>query len=237
MPRVIATADLHGELPAIPDCEILIIAGDVVPDYPVGKEARYKLPDKGASWQAAWIDMNLVPWLEALKERSIEVVAIAGNHDFVFENENFDAHELPWIYLQDEAAEVCGLKMYGLPWVPGLSRWAFCAPDQYQMKGKLAKIPRGLDILISHGPPFGFADLVGPRFGGPKRVGSEYMGPVLERTKPRVVICGHIHEGYGAYRLPYGGMLYSVPLNDDAYCPDNPVVLLDEFLDKDEAAT
>lgn len=229
MPRVCVTSDLHGSLPEIPDCDTLIIAGDVLPDHPIGKTERYKLPDNGGGWQLAWADQALEPWLYDLNARAIDVLAIAGNHDFGFELSPESAYSLPWTYLMDEGTDSNGLSIWGTPWCPGLPRWAFYA-DGAKMANKMMQIPEGLDILISHGPPYGIADMVGPRYGGPKLVGNSWLNKALDRRRPSVVVTGHIHEAYGSYPLEYGGMLYSVSLNDDAYCPAQPPIILEEFL-------
>lgn len=53
----------------------------------------------------------------------------------------------------------------------------------------------GLDrfsILVSHPPPYGLFDLVGSM-----HVGSKAVREAVERKKPLMVICGHIHEYEG----------------------------------------
>ncbi|HIH19093.1 TPA: metallophosphoesterase [Candidatus Micrarchaeota archaeon] len=47
-------------------------------------------------------------------------------------------------------------------------------------------------ILLSHPPPFGVFDSVGPT-----HVGSQAVRKIVERKKPIMVICGHIHEYEG----------------------------------------
>jgi Icc-related predicted phosphoesterase len=48
-------------------------------------------------------------------------------------------------------------------------------------------------ILVSHAPPKGFFDLVNEN----SHVGSEAILEVLEKTKPLMLLCGHIHEHFG----------------------------------------
>lgn len=62
------------------------------------------------------------------------------------------------------------------------------------------EIWRGLDpimergaILASHPPPYGHLDVV-PRAG---HVGSRSVARIVEKYRPRAVLCGHIHEGRG----------------------------------------
>lgn len=62
------------------------------------------------------------------------------------------------------------------------------------------EIWRGLDgimepgaILVSHPPPHGHVDLV----PGAGHVGSQSVARIVEKYRPRAVLCGHIHEAAG----------------------------------------
>jgi len=48
-------------------------------------------------------------------------------------------------------------------------------------------------ILVSHSPPRGHVDWI-PGFG---HAGSDAVKKIVDKYKPRLVICGHIHEGRG----------------------------------------
>lgn len=203
--RIFATSDLHGYLPEIPDCDVLIVAGDVCPDFHTMSFARYgtdrnkPVLEKGEQQQRHWLDTEFRAWLEALQARGIVVVGIAGNHDFVFEHPFLIPEGLAWHYLKDAGITVCvgdeDLRVYGTPWVPKLKRWAFYGSQEF-LQARAEAIPSGIDILISHGPPFGLRDRVVPRFGD-CHVGDTALTNELDRIRPRVVVCGHIHEGYG----------------------------------------
>lgn len=208
--KIVATSDLHGRLPAIPDCDLLIIAGDICPDDPIGKAARYGLPDKGASYQSDWLGQTLWPWLDEIRSRGIETVAIWGNHDFVGEHPHLIPMMLPWTLLQDEAFEFHGLKLWGTPWVPGLPRWAFYGSSE-ALAVRSEGIPNDIDVLITHGPPFGIADFVAPQFGS-VHVGDPALSAAIERIQPELIICGHIHEQHGRH-----GNLYNVAHMDENY--------------------
>ncbi len=192
--RVAATSDLHGHLPGIPECDILLLGGDICPDHPAGKEARYALADNGADFQAAWLDKELRAWLEPIVARGTKIVAIWGNHDFVGEHPSM-VPELPWTLLQDELVEIDGLSVYGTPWVPGLERWAFYASPE-ALRERAKAIPAGIDILLSHGPPYGTADFVAPQHGA-VHVGDRALRDELPRIRPRAMVVGHIHERKG----------------------------------------
>jgi len=91
----------------------------------------------------------------------------------------------------------CQLRVWGSPISPEFGDWGFNeTPDT--IGHTWDKIPEGLDILLTHGPPHGLGDgnLIGGFCGCPK---------LLQKLKsmkdpPRVHLFGHIHESYGAYR-------------------------------------
>src|SRR2546423_393204 len=88
--RIVAMSDLHGYLPeAVPECDLLLLAGDVAP-----------ATNHGIPFQAGWLDQHFRRWLRRLPARKI--VGIAGNHDLIFDHEPQRVpHDLPWTYLQD----------------------------------------------------------------------------------------------------------------------------------------
>lgn len=50
-----------------------------------------------------------------------------------------------------------------------------------------------VDILISHSPPKGVADVTSQG----QSVGSSAVRATTERLKPKLLLCGHIHEAWG----------------------------------------
>lgn len=209
-----ATADLHGYLPEIEPCDLLLVGGDVCP-----------VSDHDLDFQRGWLTGPFSEWLAALSAG--QTVGIAGNHDFIFESEPELAQTLPWTYLMDSEVEVGGLRIYGTPWVPGLPFFAFSA-DRDLPEERWEALPEGLHILLSHGPMAGYGDMVGPLFGGPKRVGSASLRRAVERARPGAMVCGHVHEAHGRYTHPalrHG--VWNVAYVTDVYEPLNPVVELE----------
>lgn len=213
-----AISDLHGRLPARIDCDLLLVGGDVCPDY-LGKDWKYNLADRGAGFQLNWLSDTFRPWLQDHEDHGTAVVGIAGNHDFVFESmkEPIAELRLPWTYLLDEQVDMLGVSIYGTPWVPGLVRWAFYGSDGF-LEQRANAIPSGIDILMSHGPPRGYSDFTSPQFGS-MAVGDVALAKRIKRLPPPVVVCGHIHEGYGIYSGIYDTRtkLYNVAQMDENY--------------------
>ena len=61
-------------------------------------------------------------------------------------------------------------------------------------------IPDSIDVLVSHQPPYGYGDstfdLDSRRV---EHVGSRELLVAIERGRRSVVICGHVHGGFGRY--------------------------------------
>ena len=222
---VYATSDLHGQLFPIPeDCETLLIAGDICPDF--SRDAAH-----GAFRQAHWLDTVFRGWLATT---DATVVACWGNHDFIGEHPR-EVPALPWTLLQDSEAVVNGLRVHGTPWVPGLPYWAFYAREK-ALAVRAEAIPEGLDVLMSHGPPFMFGDFIPTsekqrtKYGNYSgvNVGEKSLNVAIARVKPKVTICGHIHEARGPYRVAGEHELWNVAAVDGFYKPyDRPFTRLD----------
>jgi len=50
------------------------------------------------------------------------------------------------------------------------------------------------NILITHGPAYGFVDKV---IGRPENLGCELLAERIKTIKPKIHVCGHIHSGRG----------------------------------------
>ena len=84
--RIVALSDQHGHLPAIPPCDLLIIAGDVCPDR-FGPYLAAHAPEQ----QQAWFDRHVRPWLAAAPAG--QTVLTWGNHDWCGETESSQKSE------------------------------------------------------------------------------------------------------------------------------------------------
>ncbi len=63
-----------------------------------------------------------------------------------------------------------------------------------------------VDILVSHQPPYGILDRIGPAHAPPKgwkgkHAGSRQLLEYIEKSHPSYVVCGHIHEGKGIKKV------------------------------------
>ncbi len=95
--------------------------------------------------------------------------------------------------LHGEGTTVDGVEVYGLgagvpvtPW-----DWSFDLDDQ-AATGMLAECPEGA-LLVLHSPPRDHCD----EAGDGNHFGSEALLAAIERKRPRLAVCGHIHESWG----------------------------------------
>jgi predicted phosphodiesterase len=130
-------------------------------------------------------------------------ILIAGNHDFFFEvakPEEVQAllAEYPGItYLNDSGVTIEGIKFWGSPITPFFHNWAF---NRYanEIGAHWDLIPEGIDVLITHGPPYGILDKT-VREGW--NVGCRLLKERVDQVKPQVHAFGHIHEGMGQLQI------------------------------------
>jgi hypothetical protein len=188
--KILALSDLHGNLPDIPPCDLLLLAGDICPDKfpePGGKYSGVtKWPDRDG--QIRWFYDTFLKWLD--NQPAKRTLLTWGNHDFAGPSINV----LDLVYV-DTLVEHEGLKIWMSPWVLPCGPWAYLE-DELKLRHRYDQIPDGTDIIVSHGPPFGFGDKV---IDG-HHVGSISLLSAIDRVKPKAVVCGHIHEDAGIFR-------------------------------------
>lgn len=190
----------HREL-VIPPCDLLIHCGDI---YSFRQDDLNTLAD---------IDC----WFAEVPAR--RVVCIGGNHDFELQDCGFRFANAE--YLCDRLIEVEGLKIYGAPWIPDLSGFAFYLPEK-ALAEKWSLVPEGIDILITHTPPQGILDV--PSSGG-IHLGCPHLRRDLERIRPRLHVFGHIHASRGS-RVERGIQFYNaaVAAGRDFHIAHPPIV-------------
>lgn len=174
MKKICIIADTHRKHREIeiPECDLLIHCGDMCS---FEQEELATLQDVDA-----WFSESLAK----------QVVYIGGNHDYLLQSGEFvfqNAH-----YLEDRMVELAGLKIYGAPWCPDLMGFAFYQDDT-DIVERWKSVPEGVDILVTHTPPYGVLDT--PSSGSP-HLGCAHLKQELERISPRYHVFGHIHASH-----------------------------------------
>jgi len=117
-------------------------------------------------------------------------------------------------YLQDKSVYIAdlGVKVYGSPWQPEFFSWAFNLPrNGKELQEKWDAIPEDTDILITHGPPFGYLDIPG---GQSIRTGCEILRDKVDKIKPKIHIFGHIHGSAGYHFNGHTHFINAAVLNE-----------------------
>ena len=216
--RIVAVSDLHGYLPEIPVCDLLIVAGDVCPDRFNGRYGR-----DAPELQGDWLCQVFFPWLASVP--AARIVMTWGNHDWVgmspeqLTRLRSDAPHNVTILVDAMITVPDGespIAIWASPWSNLFMHWAFMKPPVV-LVSVYAKIPTGLDILVSHQPPLGFGDrFVDVITGSIEHLGSRELLAAIERAKPGLVVCGHIHGAHGRY-IHAGVPIYNVSVVDEQY--------------------
>lgn len=184
---VYCISDIHACLPQIEECDLLLIAGDICNGF--GYIAT-------KHWH--WIDRVLRPWLRDIPAK--HVIATLGNHDHLwYEKPDMVPKDLRWNLLIDQETHIYfdssdrPLRIYGTPWTLWNGGWSYNETPK-EIGKWWEKIPEGIDILLCHQPPYGLGDR-----DGLYNLGCPQLKSRIEKVKPKLVVTGHIHKGYGVY--------------------------------------
>ena len=178
--RIVAVADthlFHGDL-VVPDGDVFVHAGDLC---------------RGGDLDEL---REVAAWIASLPHR--HKVIVAGNHDWAFAREPAAARAAlaGMTYLEDSEATIEGMRFWGSPWQPAFHDWAFNLPRGTALAAVWAKIPAGIDVLVTHSPPAGIGDR--SPVGG--RAGCADLRARVEVVRPRLHLFGHIHHDGGVWR-------------------------------------
>lgn len=182
--RIVVISDTHGahaEL-HVPVADVLIHAGDVA-----SHGDRHEIED-------------FLLWFGQLDAR--HKIFVAGNHDRFIEAEpELFRRLLPASvqYLQDSGTVIDGVRFWGCPMTPSFYDWAFMADIGPALGAHWQLIPTDINILITHGPPYGILDEVMYE-GAMEKAGCPDLLETVVRLQPDYHLFGHIHEGYGQFR-------------------------------------
>jgi len=207
MTKIVALSDTHGmhsQMSPLPKGDVIVHAGDFT--------------NIGSPQDT----IQFLKWFNDLEYKAR--ILVAGNHDLLCEDDpkffKTMLDQFPQItYLQDSGAIIQGINFYGSPFTPKFFDWAFML-ERDVIQTKWNKIPSNTDVLITHGPPYGYLDTVfNPRTSEyDEHVGCKELTKAIEKVKPKVHICGHLHDGHGTAKLGTTD-IHNVSICTDSYDP------------------
>ncbi|KIW25085.1 uncharacterized protein PV07_10755 [Cladophialophora immunda] len=200
--RIVCISDTHNQTPKLPAGDILVHAGDL------SNQGTYSELQKTVDW---------------IRKSQFQIkLVVCGNHDVTcdvpfyqkyggyFHNKRpedpqrcldllradpsivFLNHEAKQVRINHGDGLVSLIKVFGSPYSPAHGFWAFgyspeTAPPLWD------QIPLDSDIVVTHTPAKFHRDECGKR----GTAGCEILRQALWRVRPRLFVCGHIHEAYG----------------------------------------
>ncbi|KAH0542910.1 hypothetical protein FGG08_002770 [Glutinoglossum americanum] len=213
--RIVCISDTHNASPLcgafkLPKGDVLIHAGDMSNQGSLSELQR------------------TVEWME--KADFEAKIVVAGNHDITLDREfyaeygayfhnqhpqdpdkclelftgsqtiTYLSHTHKAIHLTSPTGPRTKFTIFGSPYSPAhpSRTWAFTYPPS-RARNLWSQIPLDTDILVTHTPAKYHLDETQTR----RAAGCEELREALWRVRPRVAVCGHIHEGRGAERVKW----------------------------------
>ena len=196
--RIVLISDTHNrhKMLEMPEGDILIHAGDFT--------------NNGTEQEIGEFD----GWLASLDYQ--HKIVVPGNHDtgmdekaLLVQDANQESVQVAELanatVLRGEMVEVMGLRVFGMPDTLdlGCDWWAFGAATDEELRERAGEIPSaGVDVLVSHSPPWGIGDT--SRTG--KHCGSRGLREVVlgAPQPPKLWAFGHVHYCGGCAYMAKG---------------------------------
>ena len=215
--KIVAISDTHNyhrEL-NIPEADLLIHAGDITKNGELSVIADF----------AGW-----------LKNLPIsKSIVIFGNHELGFEsgpNRNTAIkliEDAGATYLEDSGIEIDGTKIWGSPVQPFFYNWEFNRHRGKEIDVHWQKIPNDINVLITHGPPYGILDQAPRSAFSYENVGCKDLSNKIKQLSAlKAHIFGHIHNSYSFTPQIVNGVKYiNASSCNERYKAVNPPVVFE----------
>ena len=142
-----------------------------------------------------YVDNEFLKFLNWYSHQDAKLkIYVPGNHEVFFEMNPEKAMQMipsSIILLEDSGIEYDGISFFG----------AACRP--WMFKGTENKIPKDVDFLITHGAAEGHLD---------NKAGCQVLKKMIEESKPKHHIFGHIHEDGGKIETTETTTYYNVSM-------------------------
>ena len=216
--KICAISDLHGYLPELKPCELVLICGDSVPlEYQASSKKTKK-----------WYDTTFRKWAGELP--CDKVLFIAGNHELHFPGKKIIYESLfskddkitylchsEYIHKSKDGKEY---KIFGTPYCKQFMNWAFMYPNE-ELEKIFKNIHNDLDILISHDNPYGYGDIVLQEcpWADGSHIGNIPLAKAIEEKQPKYQFNGHLHSCEHSLIMIGNTKHYNCSIKDEQYNP------------------
>lgn len=212
---VCVMSDLHGYLPRIKPCELVLLAGDLVDLYcQMSKPKLFR-----------WYEHIFSEWANALP--CDKVIFIAGNHEVglqgyekslksIFRDKVIFIHNENIRYLSRDNVEY---NIFGTPYCKIFGNWAYNEQDTNLIK-LYNKADSDTNIILSHDAPYGVSDVcLDPTLKNHEHLGNEPLKNLIETIKPQYCFHGHLHSSNHDCEILNETKVYNCSLLDERYNP------------------
>lgn len=188
--RIIHISDTHGSFPPLPEGDVVVHSGDLMPNRSRGDERE-------PAYQKSWLLHHRKQFVEWLAGRPM--LLCRGNHDFT---------PLVQPILRDGGCNITditnrlhehgGLRFFGFPYVHYMcGEWNFEVTEA-EIGDKTRAIPWGqFDIIVAHAPIAGILDECYGDHIGNRAMANALNYDVPRHCWPRAYLHGHAHEANG----------------------------------------
>lgn len=215
--KICAMSDLHGYLPKIEKCDLVLICGDSVD---LSSQIN---PYKCKQWYIT----KFKHWCDNLP--CYKVLFIPGNHEVGMEGHEDEYKKIfthlskttllindQYVYTHDDGMVYT---IFGTPYCTIFYNWAYNKPNNI-LKEKFSEIPNNIEILITHDAPFGVSDvLLQDGYYTGKHLGNGPLKDAILEKKPNLVFHGHLHSTSREFELLGDSQVINCSIKDENYKP------------------
>jgi uncharacterized protein len=141
----------------------------------------------------ASVHSGLAETIEALRAIEAPAVLVPGNNETEEALRKACADWEQAVVLHGEIAEIEGVPFFGLGAGIPVTPWEWSFDLTEEAAAELLEACPEECVLAVHSPPRGHVDVS----GAGRHLGSEAVLRAIERRRPRLALCGHIHESWG----------------------------------------
>ncbi|OHE92793.1 calcineurin-like phosphoesterase [Colletotrichum orchidophilum] len=215
--RFVCVSDTHNTTVKLPKGDVLIHAGDLT------NQGSYSELSRAVQWlEKADFETKIVVAGNHDLTLDPDFYAQHGSH---FHNQTpqspqdckrlltnspsitYLTHETATVRLSSPSGPHTSFTVFGSPYSPRNGLWAFGydAPQHGSVGAVVTNdlpalwddIPLEVDVVVTHTPPHTHCDESRAR----RAAGCEALRRALWRVRPRLAVCGHVHEGRGVERV------------------------------------
>ncbi len=170
----------HQQLAVVEDVDVVVHSGDAT---------NARDPFRNEFEMRTFLD-----WFARLSIKN--KIFVPGNHDTSLEKglvTRDDVRSLGIHLLLTDEVTVMGKRFWGSPMTPSYGDWSYMI-NRSKIDRVWQTIPEGIDVLVTHGPPYGVLDATYTQSNTTELVGCGALMKRVSKLQPKAMLFGHIHS-------------------------------------------